>query len=168
MADLISKEAIEKILAYNSETGVFTWKISPSLAVKSGDLAGTNIGGYIRIGINGRVYSAHRLAWLIIYGKIPEFDIDHINGNKSDNSAKNLRVATDCQNSWNSKKSRRNKSGIKGVFWYKAGKKWAAQVRKNGVKYFLGYYKDISKAEMAVKAARCDLHGQYANHGENK
>lgn len=163
MAD---RQTLMRALSYCPTTGLFRWKIAPSQAVKAGDLAGTtHPDGYVVIGYQGRTYRAHRLAWLFIYGGPPSLDVDHANGNGLDNRVGNLREATEAQNLWNRKLCTRNKSGVKGVSWYAAGQKWAAQIRKNGVKYFLGYFEDLAAAEKTVREARGRLHGEFANHG---
>ena len=76
----LSQEYIKSILIYNPETGLFTWVHRNSKKV--GRMTNS---GYIQIGINCRLYMAHRLAYLYMIGKWPEYDIDHINMNKSDN-----------------------------------------------------------------------------------
>lgn len=160
MADVL------QALNYCPESGIFTWKISPSNSVKKGSIAGaSSTGGYIRICFAGKMYSAHRLAWFFCYGVHPIFDIDHIDGNPANNRLANLREATEAQNLWNRRLCSRNKSGVKGVCWYAAGQKWAAQIRKNGVKIFLGYFTSIEEAEKVVRAARQTLHAEFTNHG---
>jgi len=47
--------------------------------------------GYVRIGVDGGKYTAHCLAWLYTHGVWPSDQIDHINGNRSDNRIANLR-----------------------------------------------------------------------------
>jgi len=163
MAD---RKAMMEALSYCPSTGLFHWKVSPSQTVKAGERAGTlHPDGYVVIGYKGRTYRAHRLAWLFIHGALPLVDIDHTDGNGLNNRLDNLRLATEAENLWNRKICTRNKSGVKGVCWYAAGQKWAAQIRKNGVKYFLGYFSDIAAAEKTVKEARARLHGEFANHG---
>lgn len=159
MADL--REALE----YNPDTGFFTWKISPSQAVKAGDIAGTKSDDYVHIFYRGVRYAAHRLAWFFVHGHFPETDLDHEDGDQCNNRISNLRPATEAQNLWNRKLCSRNKSGVKGVCWYAAGQKWAAQIRKNGTKYFLGYFANIEDAEKTVREARERLHNEFANHG---
>lgn len=159
-------EILREVLAYCPTTGVFHWKTSPSKSVRSGDIAGTkHPDGYVVIGYKGRAYLAHRLAWFFMTGELPTTDIDHADGEGLNNRFSNLRLANEAENLWNRKLCTRNKSGVKGVCWYAAGQKWAAQIRKNGVKHFLGYFEDISVAEKVVREARNRLHGEFANHG---
>ncbi len=82
----------------------------------------------------------HRLV-----NKTPDgIETDHINHNQLDNTRKNLRIATKSQNMWNMSMSKRNTSGIKGVYWDKKNRKWNVKICVNWVKIDLGrfFYKD--------------------------
>lgn len=47
---------------------------------------GTNRNGYLRMQIDGKFYSVHRLVYETFFGEIPEgMVIDHINGIRDDN-----------------------------------------------------------------------------------
>lgn len=77
---------------YNSDTG--------KLYRETGCLDHHN--GYTTIGYKGKYYSAARLAWYLYYKEWPN-QIDHINGNRSDNRICNLRNVTSKQNNQNLK-----------------------------------------------------------------
>lgn len=47
--------------------------------------------GYLVVGVDGKNYQAHRVIWLIVHGKWPDGDIDHLNRIKTDNRLENLR-----------------------------------------------------------------------------
>jgi len=115
----LTQERLKHLLHYNPDTVVFTWLSKPSRRINSGSIAGRikPKKGYVEIGISGRIYLAHRLAWLYIYGTWPKEQVDHINGIRNDNRIKNLRLATTSQNQWNKKMQKNNTSGIKGVSW---------------------------------------------------
>lgn len=86
------KASIADWLNYDSSIGVFTWKQDMRGPAKSGDVAGcVRPDGYITIKVNGKSYLAHRLAWIFAYGSEPPRIIDHVNGDKKDNSIQNLR-----------------------------------------------------------------------------
>jgi hypothetical protein len=98
------------------------------------------------------------------YGEeVPEY-LDHINGDKTDNRISNLRVASHAQNLQNMPTYKSNTSGIKGVYWRNADKKWAAQINTNGQRLFLGMYEAKADAVRAIKEARERLHREFAHH----
>lgn len=163
---MITQNYLKSILHYNPETGVFIW-INSRRGGWNGKTAGRRDGRYFRIEILKKGYLIHRLAWLYMFGYIPEC-IDHINGDTSDNRIQNLRVATRSQNSMNQKLKSNSTSGIKGVHWHKVMNKWMAHITINQKLFRLGYFDDIDDAEKAVIEARNRLHGEFANHGEFK
>lgn len=78
--------------------------------------------GYVQIKISGKLYHAHRLAWLYVYGYMPEKEIDHINRIRDDNRIANLREATSQLNSLNTGIYKNNTSGSKGIYYNKRAK----------------------------------------------
>lgn len=158
------KEILEANVEYNSEAGVFTAKTGGRAGWKIGEPIGTIDRGYLRIRLNGKYHAAHRIAWLLVYGSLSENDqIDHIDGNRSNNKILNLRLATHGQNCRNIKIPKHNRSGIKGVHWSNHSKKWRAQIRLNGKRIFLGEYTNKEDAHAAYCDAAIKLHGEFAN-----
>jgi len=99
---MITQDKLKEILDYNQHTGLFTWKKIKKYSNRSvGDIAGSLSLGYVVIGIDKKIYKAHRLAWLYVYGEFPKEQLDHINGNKEDNRICNLREANQSQNNFN-------------------------------------------------------------------
>jgi hypothetical protein len=161
---LPSQQEIKKFLCYDSETGIFTRAITSSPNAQRGMKAGYPCKrGYIRITINNRKYLAHRLAWVYMTGEDPgDFEVDHINRNKSDNRFENLRLVSDQANSINCGMRRHNTSGVRGVYWDKQMSKWGAQIRNKGRKIHLGYHVDLDEATAAYDKAALEIHGEYA------
>jgi hypothetical protein len=162
---MITQEYIKSILDYNKDTGIFTWKVNKSKRSKIGSVAGWSDNGYIKIEIDGKAYKAHRLAWLYVYGDIPEMIIDHANNNRSDNRIENLREATYQENSENYKTPKTNKSGVKNVSWYKQLNKWVVSMSIKGKKKTIGYFDDLEFAELVAIEARDKYRMEFANHG---
>ena len=117
--------------------------------------------GYLKVGH----FKVHKVVWEMFNGKSPEgMQIDHINGNKLDNRIENLRIATYAENQWNAKTRVDNKSGVKGVCWHKATRRWLAQIKHNKVLHYLGVYDTIEEAAKVVQDKRIQLHGEFARH----
>jgi hypothetical protein len=93
-------------------------------------------------------------------------EVDHINGIGTDNRRENLRLATNIQNSMNSKKPRTNKSGYKGVSFMAESNKWRATIKANGKLFYLGSFDTPEQAHAAYCDAADELHGDFANYGE--
>lgn len=91
-----------------------------------------------------------------------EKQVDHINYDKLDNRRCNLREATKGQNMANTKLRRTNKSGFKGVTFYKAYKKWAAEITINYKRISLGYFDNKENAAKAYNKAAIKYFGEYA------
>lgn len=155
---MITQDQLKSVLAYDSTTGVFTWTNPSSNRVKLGDVAG-NIEptGYVGMVVNYGRYRAHRLAWLYVYGVMPDGEIDHMDGNKSNNAISNLRVVTSTQNKENTGLLRNNTSGVRGVYWDKRRQKWMARVQHHNKWVFLGRFDSLSEAAKTVKEARCNM-----------
>jgi HNH endonuclease/AP2 domain len=160
---VLTQKYLKEILNYDPLTGVFTWNVNRIANKIKGQIAGTlDKDGYRQIGINSKVYKAHQLAWLYVYGYLPK-EIDHIHGIKDDNRISELREATSSQNKCNKPKRKDNTSGFKGVTWHKGAKKWMTQIGINKRSYFLGYFDTPEKAALAFNKAAIELHGEFAS-----
>jgi hypothetical protein len=155
----MTQEELKQILFYCAITGHFTWLKTNSNRTKCGTRAGCiHPNGYRRIGINGKLYYEHHLAWLYHYGNLPIKQIDHINGDKTDNRIDNLREATHAQNQQNKGKAQNNTSGYTGVTFDKAKNKWKAAIYKDRKRYHLGYYDTPEEAHAAYLKAKAEFH----------
>jgi hypothetical protein len=90
----LSLERLREVLDYDPETGWLIWRVRLSPRGGPGERAGCVKGGYRRIAIDGRSYTASHLAWFHFHGEPPEDLVDHENLDKDDNRIKNLRDAT--------------------------------------------------------------------------
>ena len=150
--DSITADELRSILHYDPLTGVFTRRESASGRL-AGSVAGSVSPGYIRVWVLKRLYMAHRLAWLYVYGTWPKNQIDHINRNRSDNRIANLRDVTNQQNMCNAGDFSTNTSGRKGVYWDKRDSRWRACIVNKGRYFSLGYFDTQAKAVAARVAA---------------
>lgn len=86
---------------------------------------------------------------------------DHKNRNTLDNQEENVRICNNYQNSHNRIKQRNNKSGYKGVFWFK--NKWVAEIASECKSKMLGSFSTPEEAARAYDEAAKRLHGEFAN-----
>ena len=143
--------------------GKLYWKINTKSRAKIGDEAG-NLGnnGYLKFKWKGKGYLAHRIIYEMAYGFIPElYQIDHVNGIRTDNRVDNLRLATQWQNMWNSSKRKDNTSGFKGVNWHKDSKKWRARITIFNKEKALGLFFTKEEAYAARLAAETIYYGEF-------
>ena len=167
MQNLPTREEIERLFSYDPETGVFTWKVNTGVKKMVGKQAGLIIpgyhGGYRRLRINGKTYSAARVAWFLLRGRWPPENIDHINGDRGDNRIANLREATQAQNCLNRLGSSEN--GYKGVSpEVKNGKVYGyrARIAIKGKTVRLGIYRSAVEAAWHYDQAAKRYHGEFA------
>lgn len=150
------------IYKYCHETGKVFWTVYAGRGMKPGMQAGTiNKNGYSILRVGKKRYPAHRLIWKHLYKEDPVLEIDHIDGNPSNNRKSNLRLASRMQNSYNRKLISSNTSGVKGVTWVGFLKKWKAQCGSNGRMHYLGVFKTIEEAHEVLQDFRKKNHGQF-------
>ena len=118
---------VRRYLDYDPETGDFLWKerVGGFLGWNrrwAGKRAGyVDRRGYVNIDIHQTTYQGQRLAWLYVYGEWPRHEIDHIDGNTTNNIIANLRAVTHTENLQNTTARRHNKLGLKNISVRKGG-----------------------------------------------
>lgn len=112
-----------------------------------------------------KTYAAHRVAWALYHGHWPINQIDHIDGDRTDNRISNLREVVNQENSKNLGMRPTNKSGVNGVHWFKQSRKWMAKIKHKGKTIYLGTFNDLSEAAKARAEAEVAL-GFHPNHGK--
>jgi hypothetical protein len=176
---MLTQEYLKECFNYDHDTGILRWKVRPQehfatdrvcKSVNSkwaGHVAGAiSSSGYLIVGVNGKRHLVHRVIWPLVCGKWPEFDIDHINGNRADNRLTNLREATRSENRRNCRIRGDNKSGLKGVGFHKKRGKYRARIKADGITTNLGFFSTPQEAHTAYCTAADKHHGQFANHGD--
>ena len=155
---MITHKEVTELVQYCPDTGIFTWKTKTCRKVVPGKSAGSkNANGYIQIKLNKQFYYGHRLAWFFVHHEWPTEEIDHVNGDPSDNRLCNLRQATSAQNKQNRQARKDCKSGIRGVYLRKDTQKWKAELRHNKKLISLGSFNTLDEAAMARKVAEMQL-----------
>lgn len=167
--DNITYNRLRYLFSYNPDTGKFIRLNSShkSGALRKGEVGCLSSDGYIKIGVDGVLYQAHRLVWLYMTGKMPKAQLDHINQVRNDNRWCNLREATNQENNRNQTKRKTNTSGVTGVWRFKKNGKWCAEIMVDAKKVWLGYYEDKFNAICARKSAEVK-YNFHANHGSDK
>jgi len=178
--NLPTVELLRECFDYNPATGELRWKTRPrshfvtdygcNLFNKrfSGSLVGTtNKDDYIQVRINEGRWLVHRIVWKLLYGQDPKNYIDHINENRTDNRAVNLREATRSQIRQGSKGDSGSSSDYKGVYLYKTKTEnlWRASITVGGKCTKLGTFKTPEEAHAAYCAAAERIYGEFANFG---
>ena len=172
-----SYEFLHQCFKYNAFTGVVVWKERPLHHFQSkreqsglnkryaGKVAGaTNAYGYITSCLRGHRVMMHRVAWVMTYGNIGEFQLDHINGIRTDNRIDNLRPVDNQENHKNMKLFSTNTSGVPGVSWDKRTRRWRVQIRHCGKWIYLGRFECFQDAVVARSVAN-EKYGFHQNHG---
>ena len=163
------REAL-KLFRYDYETGVLYWRWRVNNRVPKTLEAGAQnkSNGYLYVKVHGRRYLVHRVVMLMCYGFCGEgLDVDHINHVRNDNRLVNLRFVTHGGNMRNKSVSSKNTSGVTGVCFLKARKKYMAQIRVDGENIFLGRFETLEEA--AAARAEANLKFKFNdNHGKGR
>ena len=169
---MLTFEKAKELFTYDRETGIIKWNYRFNNKQRAGLVAGSqrkdDADGYIQIGIKGKLYPAHRIAMLLSYGFYGDgLEVDHINHIRNDNRLSNLRFVTTTGNRRNQSISSRNTSGVTGVSYYKAKRKYVAQIKVDRVNIYLGSFVTLEEATEVRKAA--ELKYKFSvNHGATK
>lgn len=157
----VSAVEARELLDYDPTTGVLRWRRHMNPRARAGKEAGViQDGRYRRIGIRGRYYMAHRLAWLIVTGEWPAHEVDHINGSCADNRWSNLRDATCAENKRNT--IHRNRSGLIGAGYHAGKGQYRATIRVDGGRRFLGWFDAAEDAHAAYVLASKTYHKEFS------
>lgn len=131
----------------------------------AGKKAGGDKGrGYEMVRIDGTAYQSHRIAYAIAHGvDLGDLHVDHQDGKRNANHASNLRTATNTENiRHRTKLGVNNTSGVLGVYWSKAARKWCADIKVDGWDLHLGLFERIADAAAARRRAEIEHFGAFA------
>lgn len=173
----IDISVLKEAFTYCPETGRLTWLHRPlhhffderAQKICNTQFAGTpaldRVSGHgYRTGtLMGRKISAHRAILAMQIGRWPT-EVDHINGDRTDNRVSNLREVTRLENRRNQRRPKNNKSGRVGVAWSHQSGSWQAYIRVDRKMIHLGLHSDLADA-IAARADAERRHGFHANHG---
>ena len=122
-------------------------------------VAGKNVDGYLQTRVDGYQTYVHRVIFAIANGCWPIGDVDHIDGDRTNNAPLNLRDVSRDVNKQNIRSARpRNKLGVLGVSLNKASGKYRAQISAAGRNRTIGEFSDPTLAHQAYVRAKRQLH----------
>lgn len=153
----VSLDEIGRLLHYSPESGALTWRLSRG-GVAAGTTAGTlNSNGYVTVCVATKLFRAHRVAWALANGSWPVGDIDHIDGDRTNNRLLNLRQASRGANMQNQRKARSNsKIGMLGVSRNRA--RWMSRIKVDGITHHIGTFDTPALAHEAYVQRKRELH----------
>lgn len=169
---LISQGVVKSLLQYDPDTGIFTWLPRDCQGFnRAGKPVGHKFSSrngkqYVTIGVDGRQYLAHRLAFVYMEGYMPD-EVDHEDGDSLNNKWLNLKDADHTSNMRNTKLREDNSSGQSGVTFNKRLGKWNARINVGGYRKHLGYFDDKQEAISVRKQAEVEC-GYHQNHGSDR
>ena len=135
---------------YYYESGELKRKFTYKQWAKGSAVGTVGNRGYKTLSVMGKRYYVHRLIFLLLLGELPEM-IDHIDGDKTNNSIDNLRPSTKVDNALNLHKPHcDNNTGVLGVYKRKDNPKFDAKFRGK----YLGSFSSIKLAEEAYIIAK--------------
>jgi HNH endonuclease len=168
---------LRQCFAYDPYTGVLTWRVRPrnhfetdrgwrgTNSRQAGNAAGSIVRTvsetYIRVEIDGRSLAAHRVIYKLVWGKEPPADIDHHDGDGTNNRWKNLRPASKTQNACNAEST--DGKYPRGVIRSARGRVFYARVTIDGVRRTIGSYPTPEEAHAAYIAATLEHHREFAH-----
>lgn len=157
---IASVDRVRELLDYEPDTGIFRWRARRG-RVQAGSVAGSPaVRGYVSISVDNVLYRAHRLAFVCMDGRWPRGDVDHIDGDVSNNRYANLREASRSENMQNQRRALANNksSGLLGVSLHKQTGRWQARITLSGKDHFLGRFDTPEMAHSAYLAAKRQIH----------
>jgi hypothetical protein len=157
--NMLTQDYLKKVVTYEPSTGLFTRNY---LSGKGRKPQGTPAGhlssnGYLLVSIDMRHYAAHRLAWLYVYGTLPKTELDHIDGDRTNNRIDNLREVSRRLNCQNKKTHRQGR--LPGCYFHKQDKAWMARIRVGEKRVYLGNFSSEIAAYKAYAIKHKELFG---------
>lgn len=115
--------------------------------------------GYVLIRLDRRLYYAHRLAWLYVHSEWPFDEIDHINGDRSDNRISNLRCVDRKTNQENIRSApSTSASGFLGVMFDTQKQMYRSSITADGKRLHLGFFATPEEAHASYLTGKRLLH----------
>lgn len=154
---------LRELFTYSPETGQWSRNIRRGRQWPGPiTLRVTHKTGYLHLRLGKKSFLVHRLAWLYVHGVWPSGDIDHVNGDKTDNRLCNLRDVDRRTNLQNARKARSDsKTGLLGAHPRKG--KFISVIKDRGKTIQLGVFATAEEAhekylqEKRIRHAGCTI-----------
>ena len=138
---------------FRYEDGKLFWKSGRRAGLEAGFITER---GYWKIAVHGSLRRRARIVWEMFNGEI-RGQIDHINGDRSDDRIENLRDVSPSFNQQNRRAPQANsKTGFLGAS--RNGGGYIARIRVGGVRTYIGRFGTAELASAAYLAAKERLH----------
>lgn len=130
------RDSLQSLLRYDPESGDLFW-LARGEASWDARFAGKpaliakHSSGYCSGALHGKNVYAHRVIWKMVHDEEPPA-IDHLDGDRQNNTLRNLRATSHRLNMRNRGRHSTNRSGVTGVYWNQVTSKWFAQFRSAG------------------------------------
>lgn len=149
---MLTQERLKELFEYDPAEGTFTRRCSRGGYAK-GTVAGAfnSYYGYVHISVDAKSYKAHRLAFLYMTGEMPEGEVDHVDGNRKNNSWDNLRDVSRKENARNCCLRSDNTTGYPGVSYHKKRRQWRARIGGTHLGWFSSREEAIEHRVRAVE-----------------
>lgn len=160
---------LEKVSYFDMKLARFIRTKTTQGANKLGPMGWLNAYGYVCVNIKNYTFMHSHLTCLWFTGGLPpsKAEVDHIDGNRVNDSPDNLRIVTNRINHRNMKMNQNNKSGYTGVWYDKRRDHYQSYITINRRRVCLGMYITAEAAYAAREnylQARPEL-GFTARHG---
>lgn len=160
----LSVERLRQIFDYDPHRGCLIYRINGSRYKRGQEAGYPNGRGHLTVFVQGRRYGVHRLIWFHVYGRWPLDEIDHKDGNGTNNRLDNLRECSHFQNQGNLRKWSKKKLP-KGVSKFKnrnRNKPFIARIKINYKQIHLGTFATAEDAHAAYLCAAKNYFGEFA------
>ena len=148
----VTGDLVREWLDYEPDSGVLMWRKKKNGAVIGRKAGRISREGYVIFIFFGMGWFAHRIIWLHVHDRLPNDQIDHINGTRDDNRLCNLREVTALENQRNTYMHRAGRR--LGARFVPKKNAWLCQGWFDGENKRLGYFKTEMEAHNAWRRAK--------------
>lgn len=144
---------LHDLFIYDAHSGLLIRRVNRGKG-KAGDVVGTRHSeGYLQVRVDGVWGYVHRIAYALMIGNYPEKEIDHVNGDRTNNKWCNLRAVSHAENMQNRPRAAHSTQPFKGVRQSPTKDKWVARIGVNKKEKYLGTFATAQAANAAYKKA---------------